>query len=96
MPGVAMTMAGPSESVFTWGAPPLVFGRGAFDEIGQHALSLGLRRLAIVTDPGLVGLGLAERASGLLEEVGITSSIVHGRPHRANGQFPRDGRSLGP
>ncbi len=102
MPGVAMTMAGPSESVFTWGAPPLVFGRGAFDEIGQHALSLGLRRLAIVTDPGLVGLGLAERASGLLEEVGITSASftdVHIEPTDSSletaGAWARDTRPDG-
>jgi hydroxyacid-oxoacid transhydrogenase len=74
MPGVAMTMAGTSESVFAWGAPPLVFGRGAFEEVGQHARNAGLRRLAIVIDPGLVELGLADRAVGLLDEVGITSA----------------------
>ncbi len=83
MPGVAMTMAGPSETVFTWGAPPLVFGRSAFDEVGHHAASLGLRRLAIVTDPGLAALGLADRAAGLLGAVGITSATfanVHIEP----------------
>jgi hydroxyacid-oxoacid transhydrogenase len=83
MPGLAMTLAGPSETVFTWSAPPLVFGRGAFDEIGHHASSLGLRHPAIVTDPGLAQMGLADRASGLLEAVGITASTftdVHIEP----------------
>jgi alcohol dehydrogenase class IV len=78
-----MTMAGPSETVFTWGAPPLVFGRGALDEIGHHAAALGVRHLAIVTDPGLAGLGLLDRASGLLGASGITTSAysdVHIEP----------------
>jgi alcohol dehydrogenase class IV len=73
MPGVAATIAGSTETVFTWGAPPLVFGRGAFEEVGHHAMSLGLRRLAIVTDPALAGGGLADRAHDLLGAVGIES-----------------------
>ena len=83
MPGVAMTMAGLSETVFTWGAPALVFGRGAFEEIGHHATTLGLRRVAIVTDPVLAGLGLADRAGGLLDDAGIKSAAftdVHIEP----------------
>jgi hydroxyacid-oxoacid transhydrogenase len=83
MPGVAATMAGSSETVFTWGAPPLVFGRGAFEETGHHATSLGLRHVAIVSDPGLAGLGLTDRAGGLLRDAGITSTAftdVHIEP----------------
>ena len=30
MPSVAKTRVLPSETVFTWSAPPLVFGRGGF------------------------------------------------------------------
>ena len=102
MPGVATTMAGPSETVFTWGAPPLVFGRGAFDEIGHHAASLGLRRVAIVTDAGLAGLGLVGRAGGHLDELGITSlpfTDVHIEPTddslAAAGAWARDARPDG-
>ena len=51
MPSVAKTRVLPSETVITWSAPPLVFGRGAFDELGHHAAALGLRRVALVTDP---------------------------------------------
>jgi hydroxyacid-oxoacid transhydrogenase len=83
MPTVTATVAGPSETVFTWGAPPLVFGRGAFDEIGHHAAALGLRRVAIVTDPSLAALGVLDRASQLLAGAGVTSSAyseVHIEP----------------
>ena len=83
MPGVAMTTAGLSERVFTWGAPPIVFGRGAFDEVGHHASSLGLRHLALVIDPGLAGLGLGDRAERLLDNGGIASDVftdVHIEP----------------
>jgi hydroxyacid-oxoacid transhydrogenase len=83
MPSVATTVAGPSETVFTWGAPPLVFGRGAFDEIAHHAAALGLRRVTIVTDPGLAAIGVLDRASQLLDGAGIASSAyseVHIEP----------------
>jgi hydroxyacid-oxoacid transhydrogenase len=102
MPSVAMTMAGPSETVFTWGAPPLVFGRGAFDEIGHHAAAMGLRRVAVVTDPGLAGMGLADRATRLLDTAGITSGVfpgVHIEPTETSladaGAWARDKRPDG-
>ncbi len=83
MPTVTATVAGPPETVFTWGAPPLVFGRGAFDEIGHHAAALGLRRVAIVTDRSLAALGILDRATQLLSGAGVTSSAyseVHIEP----------------
>ena len=72
-----------SETVFTWAAPPLVFGRGAFDELGHHAAALGLRRVAVVSDPGLAATGLPERAVRSLTAAGIASVIftdVHIEP----------------
>jgi alcohol dehydrogenase class IV len=72
-----------SETVFTWGAPPLVFGRGAFDELGDHAAALGLRRVAVVTDPGAARLGLPERAARALGAAGVASiayADVHVEP----------------
>jgi hydroxyacid-oxoacid transhydrogenase len=71
------------ESVFSWGAPPLVFGRGAFDEVGQHAAALGLRRVAVVTDPGLALTDLPDRAARSIAAAGIASlaySAVHVEP----------------
>lgn len=102
MPGVAATIAGPSETVFTWGAPPLVFGRGAFNEVAHHVAGIGLRRPAIVTDAGVAGLGLADRARDLLEEVGIASvgyTDVHIEPTdhslASAGAWARDARPDG-
>src|SRR5215203_6305097 len=73
----------PSETVFTWGAPALAFGRGAFDELGHHAAGLGLRRVAVVTDPRLAAIGLATRAEEALAAAGLTAtafSEVHVEP----------------
>ena len=76
-------LATASETVFTWGAPPLVFGRGAFEEVGHHAAGLGLRRVAVVTDSRLAALGLADRAEAALVAAGLgasTFSAVHVEP----------------
>lgn len=65
---------GPSpatESVLGWTAPPLVFGSGAIDEAGHHVASLGLHRVAIVTDVGIVGAGIADRAERALTAAGV-------------------------
>ena len=67
-----------SETVFTWAAPPLVYGRGAFDELGHHAAALGLRRVAVVTDPGLAATDLPERAVRSLTAAGIASITFTG------------------
>ncbi|MGH9115096.1 MAG: hydroxyacid-oxoacid transhydrogenase [Acidimicrobiales bacterium] len=51
----------PNESVYTWGAPPVKFGLGAISEIGHDVRSLGVDRVAVVTDPRVAATGLAER-----------------------------------
>ena len=40
----------------------LVFGEGTVDRLGQFARELGARRVLLVTDPGIVAAGHAERA----------------------------------
>lgn len=52
-------------------APEIVFGSGAVDRVGRYTAHFGARRVLVVTDPGLVRLGLAERVTGLLENNGI-------------------------
>jgi hydroxyacid-oxoacid transhydrogenase len=74
MTSVPVSVAGPSETVFTWGAPPLVFGRGAFEELGHHTAALGLRRVALVSDPSLSSVGLTDRAARLLDVAGTDST----------------------
>ncbi|MGH3648721.1 MAG: hydroxyacid-oxoacid transhydrogenase, partial [Micromonosporaceae bacterium] len=63
-------MAG-TETIFTWGAPPLKFGAGALDELGYDVAALGLRRVLIVTDPGVAATGVPERAAQRLREAGL-------------------------
>ena len=68
------------ETVYTWGAPPLVFGAGALDETGAHVAALGLRRVALVTDQGLVATGLPARVEASLTAAGV-GSVCFDRVH---------------
>ena len=54
------------ETIFTWGAPPLKFGAGASDEIGFEMSGYGVRRVLIVTDPGVSALGIPQRIADTL------------------------------
>jgi alcohol dehydrogenase class IV len=68
-----------AESVFTYQAPPFKFGPGAVDEIGHDLAQLGVKRVLVLTDPGVARTGLPDRiaatarASGL--DVGIYSEV---------------------
>jgi hydroxyacid-oxoacid transhydrogenase len=67
-----MTAADPGlESAYTWAAPPIVFGAGALDETGAHVAALGVRRVALVTDAGIVRTGLAARVEESLRAAGV-------------------------
>jgi alcohol dehydrogenase class IV len=55
-----------TETVFTYAAPALKFGRGAAAEIGYDVHAWGARRVLLVTDPGVAATGHPERvAEGL-------------------------------
>jgi alcohol dehydrogenase class IV len=60
-----------TETVLAWAAPPLVFGTGAIDEAGHHVARLGLRRVVVVTDAGVVRAGIAARAERALALAGV-------------------------
>jgi hydroxyacid-oxoacid transhydrogenase len=68
----------PTETVFVMEMSPIKFGLGATDEIGFDARRLGLRKVLIVTDPGLAALGLPERVRALLDEQGIKADVFDG------------------
>lgn len=53
----------------------VVFGQGAVDRLGELARRLGAARALIVTDPGVVEAGHAEKASAALERESVESSI---------------------
>jgi alcohol dehydrogenase class IV len=65
----------------TWtfhSAGQLLFGRNAAQQLGDIAGRLGARRALLVTDPILVGAGLAERVRSYLGEGGVTVEVFSG------------------
>lgn len=71
-----------SETVFTYAAPGLKFGRGASDEIGWdvHQLCRGeqgdARRVLLVTDPGVAATGHPDRIAEQMRARGL-GVVVH-------------------
>ena len=63
------------DTVFTMRSTPYKFGVGATDEIGDDLTSLGLKRVLVVTDPGVAATGLPERAMGLIRAKGIEAGL---------------------
>lgn len=71
----------------------LVFGAGSFSQLGTLAAELGARRVLLVTDPGIVKAGYAERAQGLLESAGLAITVfdaVRENPTTDDVDFCRD------
>ncbi len=67
-----------TETVFTWGAPPLKFGVGAIDEIGFDCGQLGLSRVLIITDEGVEATGIPRRAAESMQNAGLKPTIFSG------------------
>jgi hydroxyacid-oxoacid transhydrogenase len=67
-----------TETVFTWGAPPLKFGAGALDEIGFDCAQLGLDRVLIVTDEGVAATGVPDRAAAAMRQAGLKPAVYDG------------------
>ena len=73
-----------TESVFTYAAPGLKFGRGASDEIGwdvrQLVASAGgsARRVLLVTDPGVAATGHPERIAAGIGSQGLEVTVFAG------------------
>ncbi|MBM9460926.1 iron-containing alcohol dehydrogenase [Nocardioides sp. zg-536] len=63
--------ASPLESVFTYAAPALKFGRGAATEVGYDVRGWGARRALVVTDPDVAAAGHAETVADSLRAHGI-------------------------
>ena len=64
-------MASDHETIFTMEATPVKFGSGASDDAGWELKRLGVRRVMLVTDPGVAALGHPDRIKGLIEAEGI-------------------------
>ena len=72
-----------TESVFTYAAPGLKFGRGASDEIGWDVQQLvvdgggrgGASRVLLVTDPGVAATGHPERVADGMRSRGLDVTV---------------------
>jgi alcohol dehydrogenase len=52
----------------------VVFGQGTFDRLGHFARELGMRRVLLVADPGVVDAGYVAQAVRLLEAAGLDAT----------------------
>src|SRR5690606_26875339 len=66
------------ETVFTWGATPLKFGAGAVDEIGYDLAQQDIRRVLLITDPGIAATGVPQRIADAAKAAGLTVEIYDG------------------
>ena len=66
------------ESVFTYGAPALKFGTGASDEIGHDLAGYGVRRVLVLTDPGVAATGHPQRVADQMSGFGIEAKVYDG------------------
>lgn len=75
-----MSAALPSnpESIFTYGAPLLKFGRGACDEIGYDLSQYGVHRVLVITDPGVAATGIPQRVADQMAQFGIEAMVFDG------------------
>lgn len=68
-------------------SPALAVSHQGLDQLAGHCRALGAGRILLVTDPGLVKLGLAGRAQAALAEAGLavaTHDQVQADPSEAN------------
>jgi len=73
----------PNETIFTMEMTPIKFGPGATEEVPYDLKRLGVRHALLVTDGGLMKLGLPERVRALIQDAGISVDIfddVHIEP----------------
>lgn len=66
------------ETIFTWGAPPLKFGAGASDEVGFEMSQFGVKRVLVLTDPGLAQTGMPQRVAESMGKYGIHAELYDG------------------
>ena len=60
-----------NETIFTMEATPLKYGRGASEEVGWEVKRLGVNRVMLISDPGVIEAGITPRIRELIEAEGI-------------------------
>jgi alcohol dehydrogenase class IV len=68
---------GDRETVFTVEATPIKFGPGAVDDAGWELKRIGVTRAMLVSDPGVVEVGITERVRKLIEAEGIEVEVFN-------------------
>ncbi|HEX4190755.1 MAG TPA: hydroxyacid-oxoacid transhydrogenase [Marmoricola sp.] len=63
------------ETIFTYGAPGLKFGTGASDEIGYDLSQYAVRRVLVLTDPGVAATGHPQRVADQMAQFGIEARV---------------------
>ena len=63
------------ETIFTLEATPLKYGPGASEETGWELKRMGVGRVMLVSDPGVVEAGITGRIVGLIEDDGIEVEV---------------------
>ena len=66
---------GGNETIFTMEATPLKYGPGAAEEVGWEVKRLGVSRVMLVSDPGVVEAGITGRIQELIEDEGIEVEV---------------------
>ncbi|HEY5984798.1 MAG TPA: hydroxyacid-oxoacid transhydrogenase, partial [Streptosporangiaceae bacterium] len=66
------------EAIFTYGAPQLKFGHGASDEIGYDLSLCGVKRVLVITDPGVAATGTPQRVAEQMRQFGIEAHVFDG------------------
>ncbi len=59
------------ETIFTLEMTPIKFGAGAAEETGWELKRLGVRRVMLVSDPGIVRAGITEQIQPSIEAAGV-------------------------
>jgi hydroxyacid-oxoacid transhydrogenase len=75
-----MVQTGSPETVFTYGAPQLKFGSGSSDEIGFDLSTYDVRRVLVITDPGVAATGHPHRITEQIAGYGI-EAVLFDRAH---------------
>jgi len=63
------------DTVFTMRSTPYKFGVGATSEIGSDLVSLGLKRVLVITDAGVAATGLPDRVIEWIRGAGIETGL---------------------
>lgn len=67
-----------TETVFTWGAPPIKFGTGAVDELAHECARFDMHRVLVVTDQNVAETGVPQRVVDILSAGGVKATMFDG------------------